>query len=46
MNKKPEIFIPQRNIENIDKQYDERCQINMIDDKKYDERRQVGENKE
>ena len=40
-----EILRPQINIENNDKQSDERHQINMIDDKEYDERDHIGENK-
>ena len=46
MNKKQEIFIPHINIENDNKQSDERCQINMIYDKEYDERAKIDENKE
>ena len=41
-----EIFRPQRNIDNNDRKYNERYQINMIDDKGSDERDQIGENKE
>ena len=37
---------PQINIENNDKKYDERYQINIIDDKESDERDHIGENKE
>ena len=36
---------PQINIENNDKQSDERYQINMIDDNEYDEKYHIGENK-
>ena len=36
MNRQLENFIPQRNIDNNYKQYDDRYQINMIDDKEYD----------
>ena len=39
-------MILHRNIENNDRQYDERYQINMIDDKESDERYQIGEKKE
>ena len=42
MNIQLEHLRPQRNIENNDKQSDERYQINMIDDKGYDERDQIG----
>ena len=41
-----ENLIPQINIDNNDKQYDERYQINMIDDKDSDKRYHIGENKE
>ena len=37
---------PERNIENYDKQYDEKNQINMIDDRESDERDKISENKE
>ena len=37
-----EILISQRNIEKNDKKYDERYQINNIDDKESDERDQIG----
>ena len=37
---------PQINIDNNEKQFDERYQINMIDDKESYERDQIGENKE
>ena len=40
------LLISQRNIENIDKQYDERYQINMIDENVSDERNQIDENDE
>ena len=40
-----EHLIPQRNIDNNDKQSDERYQINIIDDKKSDERDIIGEKK-
>ena len=46
MNMQLEHLIPQRNIENNDRQYDEIYQINMIDDRKSAERDQIGENKE
>ena len=39
-----ETFWPQRNIENNDRQSDERYQINMIDDKESDGRYEIGEN--
>ena len=45
LNMQLEILRPQINIENNDKQSDERHQINMIDDKEYDERDHIGENK-
>ena len=35
---------PQINIENNDKKYDERYQINIIDDKESDERDQISKN--
>ena len=41
-----ENLIPRRNIDNNDKKYDERYQINMIDGKDSDERDNIGENKE
>ena len=41
-----EHLTPQRNIENNDKRYDERYQINMIDENESDERDHIGENKE
>ena len=41
-----ENLIPQRNIENNEKKYDERYQVNMIDDKESYERYQIDENKE
>ena len=37
---------PQRKMENNDKQYDERNQININDDKEYGEIDQIKENKE
>ena len=40
------IFIPQRNIDNNDRQSDERYQINIIDEKQYEERDKIGENRE
>ena len=43
---RPTSLRPQRNIENNDKQFYERYQINMIDHKESDERYQIGENKE
>ena len=46
MNTQLENFRPQRNIENTDKQSDERYQINMIDDNESNERDQIGEKKE
>ena len=46
LNIKLEILIPQRNIDNKDKQSDERYQINMIDDKRSDERDQIIKNDE
>ena len=41
-----ETLIPQRNIQNNDKQSDEIYQINKIDDKESDERDQIDERKE
>ena len=41
-----ENLIPQRNIKNIDKKYDERYQISMIDGNVYDERDQISKNDE
>ena len=41
-----ENLIPQRNIKNIDKQYDERYQISMIDGNVYNERYQISKNDE
>ena len=46
MNMQLENLIPQINIENNDKQSDERYQINMIDDKEYNESDQISESKE
>ena len=46
LNIEIEILIPQRNIDNKDKQSDERYQINMIDDKQSDERDQISNNDE
>ena len=46
LNMQQENLMRQINIENNDKQYDERYQINMIEDKEYDERDQICENKE
>ena len=46
LNMQLENLRPQRNIENNDKQSDERYQINIIDDKSYDAIDQIGENKE
>ena len=46
LNMRPTSLRPQRNIENNDKQFYERYQINMIDHKESDERYQIGENKE
>ena len=45
MNMHLEHLIPQRNIENNDKQLDEIYQINIIDDKESDERDHIDENK-
>ena len=46
MNMQLEILRSQRNIDNIDKQSDERNQIKIINDKDSDVRDQVGRNKE
>ena len=46
MNMQLEHLIPQRNIDNNDKQSDERYQINMIDVKEYNKSDQISENKE
>ena len=46
LNMQLENLRPQINIENNDKQFDERYQINMIDDKKSDERDQISKNDE
>ena len=41
-----ENLIPQRNIENNDRRYNERYKINMIDDKYYNGRDQISKNDE
>ena len=46
MNMQLEHLIPQRNIDNNDKQSDERYQINMIDVKEYNKSDQISKNKE
>ena len=46
LNMQLEHLRPQINIDNLEKHYDERHQINMIDDKESDERDHIGENKE
>ena len=46
MNIQLESLRPQINLENNDKQSDERYQINIIDDKESVDRDQIGENKE
>ena len=46
LNTQLEILRPQKNIENNDKQSDEKYQINMIDDKESNEKYHIGENKE
>ena len=46
LNMQLETLRPQRNIENNDKKYGERYQINVIDDKESDERDHISENKE
>ena len=46
LNMQLENFRPQRNMENIDKQSDERNQINMIDDREYDDIDKIGRNED
>ena len=46
MNMQLENLIPERNIDNKDKKYDERYQINMIDVREYNKSDQISENKE